>query len=531
MSPIAAGLALGSQLQHKDSIVILFIGDGTLGEGTLYESLNLISRWSLPVLVVLENNGYAQSTDTRTTMAGSGAARAAAFGIEYREANTWDYQTLLERARSCVDQVRASRRPIFLEVFTARLKSHSKGDDNRAPSVVVQLVARDHLTALLENQPPEIQRAVQRVDRQIEEAVCTAEQQPFTQVERRQPWTNQPVAWSERSFPSARAAELIYQAFRGQLECDPSLMLLGEDVEGPYGGAFKVTRDLSQIFPGRVRNTPISEAAVVGMGCGLALRGYKAVVEIMFGDFLTLTLDQLLQHACKFRAMFNDRVRVPLVVRTPMGGRRGYGPTHSQSIEKHFLGIPGLEILAVNNRFSPRELYETLLPGLENPALVIENKSEYSQLLRTDPLAGFAVEFSNERYPTVRMSPVDRTPQATIVCYGGMLGEAEKALGDAFDDWEIAAEVICPIRLYPFNVAPVVQSLQTTGRLLTVEEGPCFAGFGSEVVSTALAHGAPIQRYRKLGHDDIIPCCLSAERQLLPDAESIVAALKELVHG
>ena len=123
---------------------------------------------------------------------------------------------------------------------------------------------------------------------------------------------------------------------------DERVIILGEDVLDPYGGAFKVTRGLSTTYPERVLTTPISEAGIVGVAAGMALRGLRPVVEIMFGDFITLAADQLINHAAKFRWMYNDQVRVPMVIRTPMGGRRGYGPTHSQTLEKLFLGVPGL---------------------------------------------------------------------------------------------------------------------------------------------------------------------------------------------
>src|SRR5690606_25722624 len=135
-------------------------------------------------------------------------------------------------------------------------------------------------------------------------------------------------------------------ALHAAFAADENVLMLGEDLLDPYGGAFKVARGLSSAYPARVLTTPISEAAIVGLAAGMALRGLRPVVEIMFGDFITLAADQLVNHISKFRWMYNDRVNLPLVVRTPMGGRRGYGPTHSQSLEKLFLGVSGLRILA-----------------------------------------------------------------------------------------------------------------------------------------------------------------------------------------
>ena len=223
-------------------------------------------------------------------------------------------------------------------------------------------------------------------------------------------------------------------------------VLIGEDIEGPYGGAFKITRDLSQRCQGRVLNTPISEAAITGIGTGLALGGMTAIVEIMFGDFLTLCFDQLYQHACKFESMYNGSVHVPLVVRTPMGGKRGYGPTHSQSIEKHFLGIPGLQILTLNTRVPPSEILGELFRQSHGPTLLVENKILYTRTLSTEMIPGFTVSFSDEYYPTTRISPNGSIPDVTVVCYGGSLEDVEKAIVLAFDEEEILSEVICPSR-------------------------------------------------------------------------------------
>ena len=158
---------------------------------------------------------------------------------------------------------------------------------------------------------------------------------------------------------------------------DERVYLLGEDILSPYGGAFKVTRNLSGLYPERVLTTPISEAGIVGLASGMALRGLRPVVEIMFGDFTTLIADQLINHAAKFRWMYNDQVRVPLVVRTPMGGRRGYGPTHSQTLEKHFLGVPGLRVIAPSVYGDPGDLLAQAIEADDDPVLFVENKLLY----------------------------------------------------------------------------------------------------------------------------------------------------------
>ena len=167
--------------------------------------------------------------------------------------------------------------------------------------------------------------------------------------------------------------EAINAAIHTCLAESPEVVFLGEDVLDPYGGAFKVARGLSSAFPGRVLTTPVSEAGIVGMGIGMALRGLRPIVEIMFGDFLALACDQLLNHASKLRWMSNDKLRVPLVLRTPMGGRRGYGPTHSQSLEKHFLGVPGLRPVAITWLDDPARLLRSAVLDDDDPVLFIEH--------------------------------------------------------------------------------------------------------------------------------------------------------------
>src|SRR3990167_105753 len=140
--------------------------------------------------------------------------------------------------------------------------------------------------------------------------------------------------------------ESINQSLLELLQNDSRVYLLGEDILDPYGGAFKATKGLSTAFPDRVLTTPISEAGIVGMAIGMSMRGLRPIVEIMFGDFLTLAADQIINSACKFPWMYNGQVEVPIVIRAPMGGYRGYGPTHSQTLETLFLNVPGLTIVA-----------------------------------------------------------------------------------------------------------------------------------------------------------------------------------------
>ena len=527
MTPVAVGLALAAERDATGGIVVAYIGDGTLGEGLLYESLNLASLWRVPVLFVVENNRYAQSTATETTIAGSVAGRATAFDLPFHQGDTWNWRGLAEVAAAAVEQVRSTRGPGVLEVATYRLNAHSKGDDNRDPEEVAEFQARDPLGQLLNSGEPWVTAAVDEARSSVQAAIARAEESPHCRYTPRVAVRRDPVSFEPVVAPLARHVDRIHAALSAALAADPRVMLLGEDIEGSYGGAFKVTRDLSLEHPGRVRNTPISEAAIVGVGTGLAYRGAIPIVEIMFGDFLTLTLDQLQQHASKFRDMYGGEVAVPLIVRTPMGGRRGYGPTHSQSIEKHFLGIPGLEVIALNNRLDPAAVYQRLFATITDPTLVIENKTLYTRYVDATAPPGFVLNASDERFPTVRISPDGTVPEVTLVCYGGMLEEAEAAQAVMFEEHEIAVEIVCPTALHPCNLDPIASSVAASGRLVVVEEGPDFAGFGAEVIASLAQEGVEFRAARQ-GYNGIIPASAPRERELLVDAGTIVGLVAGL---
>jgi len=328
----------------------------------------------------------------------------------------------------------------------------------------------------------------------------------------------------------------LNEAMHEAMARDERVLFLGEDVLDPYGGAFKVAKGLSTRFPGRVLTTPISEAAITGIATGLALRGMRPVVEIMFGDFLSLAFDQLLNHACKYRWMYHDQVRVPMVVRTPMGGRRGYGPTHSQCTEKHLLGIPGLRVVAANALCDPKELLLDAILADDEPTLFVEHKLLYlSRLGEVRQVGRLEITRPNSSllYPLVSVR-VAGAPRAdvTIATYGYMADLVLDAIWRLAMEEEVFAEVIVPTRLSPLDAAPILSSLQRTGRLLTVEEGTVSVGWGSEVLSL-VAEGTPKGSHlvaRRLGARDLpIPSSRPLENAVLPSVQDIFDATMRLV--
>ncbi len=325
--------------------------------------------------------------------------------------------------------------------------------------------------------------------------------------------------------------ESLNSALHHVMETDGRVYVLGEDILDPYGGAFKVTRGLSTRFPERVLTTPISEAAIVGIANGMALRGLRPVAEIMFGDFITLTADQLVNHAAKFRWMYNNNVKVPMVVRTPMGGHRGYGPTHSQSLEKMFLGVPGLKVVAPNTCGDAGFLLETAIAD-DYPVLFVEHKLLYTRP-QLEPGRGDLTDLQYQQigktYPNYIFRFPNHPPQLTIATYGYNFELARAAVLDLLMEHEIFSEIVLFSQLCPFDMEPLFDSLKRTRKLLTVEEGTLTLGWGAEVAARAVEtiNGLRIQRVAAL--DFPIANARTLEDAILPSKESVTQAALSLV--
>jgi pyruvate/2-oxoglutarate/acetoin dehydrogenase E1 component len=326
----------------------------------------------------------------------------------------------------------------------------------------------------------------------------------------------------------------LHEAF----EQDKRVYLIGEDLLDPYGGAFKVSKGLSTKYPDRVWTSPVSEAGIVGVGTGMALRGLRPVIEIMFGDFSALAADQVINSLTKFRGMYNKQVEVPLVIRTPMGGRRGYGPTHSQTLEKLFLGVPGLRTLAANTLSDPGELLRKAILEDAGPVLFIENKILYLRpVLDGAALKDFDVEDTGGAFPTrtlrIKGGP---HPKVTLAAYGYMAELAREAMVRLAFENEIFCELVVPSQLAPFEPdgnldETLTNSLQKTARLLTIEEGSYTLGWGAEVVARAaqafLGQLKTIQRLA--APDQPIPASAPLEEAMLPGVEHIMTAVQRMV--
>ena len=331
-----------------------------------------------------------------------------------------------------------------------------------------------------------------------------------------------------------RCVQVLNEALHEIFASRGDVYLFGEDILDPYGGAFKVTQGLSDGYPDRVFTTPISEASLFGIAAGMALRGQRPILEIMFGDFIALGLDQVVNGISKFREMYDEQVTVPLVVRTPMGGRRGYGPTHSQSLEKLLLGIPNICVVAASEC---HDLGALLTHAVEDdgPVFFIENKLMYGRMNRRPEdghIGELAVREGGGPYPALTFSGTDFTEaSATIVTYGGMVPVVLEAVTELILEHEIFCEVVALSQLSPMELDAVYESVGRTGALVTAEEGTLTGGFGAEIAARVQAAAwsdlrAPVQRVA--ARDGIIPSARSLEDAMLPSVDDVVAAVSAL---
>lgn len=530
MTPVGTGVALANKRRGTGAVTVVCIGDGTLGEGVLYEAMNLASKWELPVLFWLENNGYAQSTCSDETLAGRILSRPEAFGIATYHGSTDEWQALRSTAREAVDFVRSTRRPAFVQVDTSRLMAHSKGDDNRDPALLAALAAGDPLTRYLAacaDTPRVAARLAAQAER-VAAAEAAAEAAGHAVVSDR---TLPPLKGVGPAGPclDLRQGQAINEALRDALARNPCIILLGEDVRDSYGGAFKVTRTLSTAFPDRVLNTPISEAGIVGIGSGLALAGMRPVVELMFGDFIMLALDQLVNHAAKFHAMYDGQTYCPLVVRTPMGGGRGYGATHSQSLEKYLAGVPGLRVFMLHHRLCARDFYTNLLNENTHPAVVCEHKLLYPVSPAAPLPDAYELARGGTSFLAALVRPAGQSPDVTVVAFGHMGVLAEQAIAALSRDEEIDVDLVLPVCLWPLDCEAIEASVRKTGRLVVVEEGSQGFDLGAEIIARLVERGAAPRCAKRVGARSMaIPSAKALEAQVLPGVSDIRQAVMEV---
>ncbi|MBW8000467.1 MAG: pyruvate dehydrogenase [Planctomycetes bacterium] len=534
----AVGIALAEKLKDEDNIAIVFLGDGTLGEGIVYEVLNISSLWSLPILFLLENNLYAQSTPCEKTLSGTIRGRAEAFGINYNETDSRDPVILDKVICDCVNYVRTNKKPFFQTIDTYRFAAHSKGDDFRDKNEIEKYKRKDSLSLLSNRINPDVRQIIEKsVEDEISELLKKSKQLTKPKKDLGIKQLEKAIHIKSKNLPSLSFTAETYvgslnKALHAMMAIEKNMIIIGEDIVDPYGGAFRVTKGLSTAFAGRVFASPISEAGIVALAVGASLKGYKVIAEIMFGDFLTLASDQIVNHASKYNWMYDNKVTTPLVVRTAMGGRRGYGPTHSQNMEKMLLGIPGLTVICPSLFHNPGMLLHYSV-NLGSPVLFVEPKELYSKKLldcQDGKFNWFNVQSDNAVYPTLNFTlNLNQSPDVVLIAYGASSQMAVEAAENLFRDEEILCNVIIPSLLAPSPMQAIASFLGNCRNVITIEENTKRNGWGSEIIASLSETIGQINSKRIAAQDCPVPASKTLEEYMYYDVYDIEKSVKQLL--
>jgi 2-oxoisovalerate dehydrogenase E1 component len=533
--PIAAGAATAAQLRADGGVAVAFFGDGAVAQGAFHEAMNLAAVWHLPVIFFCENNGYAEFSPAATQHAASLEQRAAGYGVRYSAADGNDVVATASLMHDVVRAVRDGRGPAVVEVATYRWHGHYEGDPQRyrSPEELQQWQERDPLlvharrlraAGIGEDAIGELESAVAKeLDDAVETARGFARPSPATLhhfVTRPRPAPVEPAA------PSADAAtfrtmDAIHSALETELATDDRVFVAGIDV-GAGGNVFGLMRGLRDRFGDRVRDTPISETAIMGLGVGAAMAGMRPVVELMYLDFVGVCLDQLLNQAAKMPFMTGGAAQMSLTVRTQFGAGRSSGSQHSQSLEALLAHIPGLTVVMPS---TPADTYGLLRAAIQdpNPVVFIENRLLYGMKGPMPP--------ADHILPLGKSAVVRQGSDVTVVSVSRMVHEALAAAAAVAGEG-ISAEVIDLRTVAPLDMAPILESVHKTGRLLIAHEAVVPFGIGAEIAATVAREGfwdldAPIERVGAASTPP--PYAPELEHEWLPDREDIAAAIRRLV--
>jgi 2-oxoisovalerate dehydrogenase E1 component len=533
---LALGAAMAFAHRGQDRVAVAFMGDGATNQGMFHEALNLAAVWRLPVLFVIENNGYGEFTPRAgSTLVERLADRAASYGMPGHSVDGNDVQAVHRLASELVERARSGRGPALLECATYRWRGHMEGDTQsyRSAEEVAEWRQKDPIrrqrdSLLLEGALDEAGVAAleREAQREIEAAVAfardAAEPAPSSIASHVfAPERPRPAPAADEPSTRLTASAAINLALREEMRRDDAVVVLGEDVT--LGGYLAVTRGLVDEFgTRRVRDTPISENAILGGAVGAAMNGLRPVAEILFSDFLTVCADPLVNQAAKLRYMSGGQYSVPMVVRTPGGAGLGMAAQHSQSLETLFMNIPGLIIAAPGTPRDCRALLKAAIRS-ENPVLFFEHKLLY--------LTEGPVPDADDVAPLGVARVVRSGKDVTIVALSYMVQVALEA-AELLARKGIDVEIVDPRTVVPLDTETVLESVSKTRRLVTVEESPIRGGFGAEVVArvAVAAHGllrsAPV---RVGAGDHPIAYNKALECLSVPDVARVVLAVERAV--
>ncbi len=508
---IASGAALAESKLKRGRVVVCLVGDGALNNGISLEAMNFASQKQfqpgLPVIFVVENNQYAMTGQTVGEVTGVDflARRGAGIAIDNMHAevvNGMDVLAVFDAVKRAVDTIKARQGPVLLECLTYRYMGHSLSDlrtTYRTPREEEAWKALDCIAKLERDMQKnhmltidEAEALHQRIKKRIitiaEKAAHSENPDPIhiydglfsnsMETDVPEKFRNVSVLKQPRRFKRHGEGKIMYrhaiqEALTEEMIRDSRVVLYGEDV-ADYGGAFQATVGLLETFGReRVFNAPISEAAIVGTGCGAAMAGLRPVVEIMYIDFILLALDQLGNQAAKTRYMFGGKAEIPLVIRTTIGGGKGYAGQHSQSLEAVVTQFPGLKVVVPSTAYDVKGLLKMSIRD-NNPIVFIEHQLLYIEK-DVVPEEEYLIPLGEAR---VRREGTD----LTIISYLNLVNTSLAAAEVLSREDGVSVEVVDPRTLIPLDIETLSRSAQKTGRVMVVLQAPEIGCFGEHIL-------------------------------------------------
>lgn len=531
---IADGIALADSLAQRKKATLVFTGEGASSEGDFHEALNVASVWNLPVIFLIENNGYGLSTPTKEQYHCKNLVdRAIGYGIQGVQLDGNNVLEVYDTLSALAEDIRQNPRPVLIECLTFRMRGHEEASGIKyvPPQLLEEWSKKDPILnylnylvdlGILNDQKIKLihDDFKTQIDHEVE--LAFAEEEPIANAEREEaemyfPYKAETVEPSENK-QEKRFIDAISDALRLAMQKYDNLVIMGQDI-AEYGGAFKITDGFMQQFSKeRVRNTPICESAIIGAGLGLSINSYKSVIEMQFADFVSVGLNQIVNNLAKTHYRWGEKADV--VIRMPTGAGTGAGPFHSQSNEAWFTKTPGLKI--VYPAF-PTDAKGLLLSAVEdpNPVLFFEHKYLYRSL----------TEQVSEGYYTTEIGKANllrKGNQISIITYGLGVHWAIELLDSKP---EISATLLDLRSLQPWDKSAVKQAVADTGRVLILHEDTLTSGFGAEIAAWISEHcfeflDAPVMRCTSL--DTAVPMNKILENDFLAKSRLVEAVYKLL---
>jgi 2-oxoisovalerate dehydrogenase E1 component len=518
---VADGIALAHKLRKEEKVSLAFTGEGGTSEGEFHEALNVAAVWELPVIFLIENNGYGLSTPVEEQYRCEQLVqRAAGYGMRGMRINGNNLLEVYHAVKEAKRHILQERQPVLIEAMTFRMRGHEEASGIRyvPPTLLDQWAQEDpvfHFERFLQYiHLLDTEKCIairETLKHQIDQDIATALAEPVTPFNEGTELndiyapTPVPVNPSRNAHPEKRFIDAITEGLRQAMERYPNLVLMGQDI-AEYGGAFKITEGfVTQFGRERVRNTPLCESAIVGAALGLSIMGYKSMVEMQFADFVTCGFNQIVNNLAKIYYRWGQSADV--VIRLPAGAGVGAGPFHSQSNEAWFTHVPGLKVVYPA---TPADAKGLLLAAFSdpNPVLFFEHKALYRSINGPVPNEWYTIEIGKAHV-------IQEGKDISIITYGSGVHWAQEY---AHQHPELSFHILDLRTLLPLDYPAIRAAVVATGKVLILHEDTLTGGLGGEISAWIAEHcfrllDAPVMRCA--GLDTPVPFAAALEKNFL----------------